>query len=356
MEIINPVYTNSVPVVFATDKNFIPYLYVALQSLADNSSSENNYDIVILCTDVEEYKQNQFKQLEKENISVRFYDMANLMSEYRDVWYTHWSYTEAMYYRFFIPQLFRDYNKILYLDCDLIINCDIAELYNMDLEGNSLGAATGLARQHEDDQYKEYIENTLKIQKEKYFNSGVLIFDIEKLKDKNFFDLCINTLKQLKEPVFPDQDVLNIVFEDNVKYLDCSYNFGWNLIHYYKDSKERLSDKYKASFINACNNPKIIHYAGGNKPWKKPQLSYAEYFWKYARKTPFYEEIIYKNCKSSFNKQSIYNVIYRRRIYMQYLRCKLLKLITFGEKRQHYASKALALKNMVRDYRNTLKK
>jgi len=346
----------TVPVVFATDSNFMPYLYVAVQSIADNASVFNNYDIVILCTEIEPYTIKQFKQLNRDNVSVRFIDMAPMMSKYKDIWYTHWHYTEAMYYRFFIPEIFSDYDKIVYLDCDIVANCDIAELYDIDMEGKGLAASIGLARQHKDDKHTDYIEKTLNIRKETYFNSGVLMFDIKQNKETNFFEKCINTLKELKEPLFPDQDVLNIVFKNNVKYINCAYNFTWNVVHYFKNSEEKLSDDFKQDFINACDNPKIIHYAGKYKPWRQPNLTYSDYFWKYARKTPFYEEMIYKNCKSNLNKNSIYNVVYRRRIYMQYLKCKLLKLITVGNRRQHYATKAIGLKNMIMDYRKILKK
>ena len=346
----------TVPVVFATDSNFIPYLGVAIQSLVDNTSENNNYDIVILCTGVVEYIQNQFKQLEKENISIRFFDMANLMSEHKDIWYTHWNYTEAMYYRFYIPQLFIDYDKVVYLDCDIVVNSDIAELYNIELEGKAIGVSIGLARQHSEDTFRDYIENKLGIKKELYFNSGVLVFDISKLNKMSFFDLCISTLNSLEAPLFPDQDVLNLIFVNNAKCFSCKYNFTWNVIHRYKNSEENLSEGFREDFIEAKKNPKIIHYAGKYKPWKSPHLIYADYFWKYARKTPYYEELIYKHTPSGLDRSAIYNTVYRRRIYFQYLRCKILKLITFGKKRQHYKSKAQGLKKMVKDYRKTLKK
>ena len=356
MQRIQKAFEKSISVVFATDNNFVPYLYVAIQSLVDNSSESNNYDIVILCTDVEEYKQNQFKQLEKDNVSIRFFDMAELMAEYQEVWYTHWNYTEATYYRFFIPQLFADYKKVVYLDCDIIVNCDIAELYNTDMEGKGIAASIGLARQHDDDKYRDYIENILGIKKENYFNAGILVFDINKMKTMSFFKLCIDTLNSLDKPLFLDQDVLNIIFFNDTKYLNCKYNFTWNVLHHYKDSEEKLSENVREDFLKASKNPKIIHYAGKYKPWKSPELSYADYFWKYARKTPFYEELIYRHSPSGLGRNAIYNAVYRRRIYFQYLRCKILKHITFGKTREHYISKETFLKRMVKDYRRTLKK
>ena len=221
-------YENAIPVVFATDKNFIPYLYVAIQSLVDNSSEKNNYDIVILYSNVEEYKRNQFKELEKENISIRFYDMSELMAEYKDVWYTHWSYTDSVYYRFFIPQLFKNYKKVLFMDADIIINCDIANLYYENIGENQVGAVVGLARQVDEDWHRDYIENVLQIEYDKYFNAGIIVFNIEKIDTKFFSDTCINKLVELKDPPMQDQDVFNLIFKNKVRYLNCSYNLTWN--------------------------------------------------------------------------------------------------------------------------------
>ena len=356
MQRIQKAFEKSISVVFATDNNFVPYLYVAIQSLVDNSSESNNYDIVILCTDVEEYKQNQFKQLEKDNVSIRFFDMAELMAEYQDVWYTHWQYTEAMYYRFFIPQLFADYKKVVYLDCDIIVNCDIAELYNTDMEGKGICAQAGAIREPLIDWDREYIEGTLKISILKYFNSGVLVFDLQKISNDDFLNKCIEYLKLLKNPPLPDQDVLNLFFKDNVRYLDFAFNFSWRAVHFDKKMEDLLEDEARDNYLDTLKNFKIIHYAGKYKPWKSPELSYADYFWKYARKTPFYEELIYRHSPSGLGRNAIYNAVYRRRIYFQYLRCKILKHITFGKTREHYISKETFLKRMVKDYRRTLKK
>ena len=123
-----------------------------------------------------------------------------------------------------------------------------------------------------------------------------------------------------------------------------------------------LSKEYN-EYISEWNTPKIIHYAGGYKPWKKPDLAYSEYFWYYARKTPFYEELLFENLrtlKQNLNRKdiesSIRNVAYRHRIYASYLRCKVLKLITFGKTKEHYINKTNKLKKQVNDYRKTLAK
>ena len=359
MNKIEKIFTSgkTIPVVFATDKNFLPYMYVAISSLIENSSPKNNYDIVILYSDIDEYSQNKIKKLCTQNISIRFFNMSNIIKQHEGLWYTHWSYTEAMYYRFIIPQIFEEYEKVLYLDGDIIINCDITELYDIDLENNWVGAIADNSIHHEKSPAYDYIPSTLHLEREKYFSSGVMVFNVQELLNTNFFNKCIRVLSELKTPIFPDQDVLNIVCDGNIKYIDFTYNFTWNIINHYMNIENYVSDEKFKQIEDAKRSPKIIHYCGAKKAWKQPDLPYAEYFWQYARKTPFYEELIYKNIKRpAISRAAIKNVVNRHKIYAQYLRCKLLKAFTFGKVKEHYADKANRLKVQIRDYRNTLQK
>ena len=91
-----------------------------------------------------------------------------------------------------------------------------------------------------------------------------------------------------------DQDVLNHLCEGKVKFLDMS----WNVIMNWKSNFSSRMDILKLSPRNIYNEylasramPKIIHYAGYQKPWKDPSCDYAEDFWIYARRTYFYEKM-----------------------------------------------------------------
>lgn len=340
----------TIPIVFATDKGFIPYMYVALTSLIENSSLENNYDIVILYTDVDEYNLNRIAKLSKSNISIRFFDMSTIMNNYVNTWYTCKAYTEAVYYRFIIPQLFANYNKILYLDGDIIVNCDIAELYDVDLEDNWVAASIEPSVSHVKSPAYKYIPSVLKLKNEEYFNSGIMIFDVEKLSKMDFFGMCVEKLKEIKTPKFPDQDVLNIVCLGHVKRLDISYNLMWNIINYYDNIWKYMTKESYEEFQNALKNPKILHYCGGYKPWKKPSLPYSEYFWIYARKTSFYEQLLYSNLQVD-----IKNVIYRRKTYCKYLIYKLLSKVTFGKLKNKYNEKIVKSKTAIQCYRKALR-
>lgn len=358
VEKISKVFDDSkttVPVVFATDKNFVPYLYVAIQSLVDNTSKDNNYDIVILYTDVEQYLLDSFKDFVSENISVRFYDMSELMDRHKEHWYVHWGWSNAVYYRFFIPELFVNYERVLYLDGDIIINIDIAELYNVDLGDCLIGAIQDISQQMTGYSGEKYRENVLHIEREKYFNSGVLSMNIVELIKFDFYSKCIQVLEKLKTPLFPDQDVMNLVCSKKVKYIDYNYNLMWNCIHYFKDAPKRMNSNTYDRYINSWKEPKIIHYCGVFRPWKQPELRYSSYFWKYARKTPYYEEILYSNLNGSdVVRKQIKNALCRKKIYFNYLKCKVLKMICSGKRREHYVEKLDKLKVQIKDYKKTL--
>lgn len=299
MELIKPKFeNNNIPIIFGVDGNFVPYLGVTIKSIIDNTSANNNYDMVILNTDINKYDQKRIKSMEQDNVSIRFYDMNELMNKYSEYWCADGQYTLSIFYRFFIPQLFKDFGKILYLDADLVLNCDAKELYSIDLGENVIGACADVPRQLEGDFYEKFIMQTLKIKTNQYFNAGMFVLDITKIDENTFLKQCVMALSDLNYPTFNDQDVLNYLFKDKVKYLDNSYNLSWNCLHHWTDSEEKLPSETFTAYQRALENPKIVHYAGGMKPWKNPELYLSEYFWKYARQTVFYEEIIYKNIQS----------------------------------------------------------
>lgn len=304
MDLVKPKFEkNNIPIVLASDENFVPYLGVTIKSIIENSSVDNNYDIVILNTNIDQYSQKRMKLMENANISIRFYDMNTLMANYAEIWRFSDSYPTSIYYRFFIPQMYREYNKVIYLDSDIILNCDISELYSINMEDKPISACADIPRQLENDFYNDFIINDLKITPKQYFNSGVIIFNVPKINIDVFVQQCVQSLGILKKSIFFDQDVLNYIFKGNVKYLDNSYNLSWNCLHFWKGIKNKLpKDTYEA-YKKAVETPKIIHYAGAYKPWKQPELYYSEYFWKYARKTPFYEEILYKNMEQFMDRK-----------------------------------------------------
>ena len=130
---------NNIPIAFASDNNYVKYLSVAIISLTDNMSKDYNYDIVILEDKIKDKSKLLLLEQVKDfkNVSLRFIDINKYFDKYKNVeFYTleNISYiTKSMYSRFFIPKIFYNYNKVLYLDVDTLINDNLVELYQTDL-------------------------------------------------------------------------------------------------------------------------------------------------------------------------------------------------------------------------------
>ena len=126
-----------IPVFFAVDDSYCPFLAVALQSLTDNASEENMYAIRVLYTDISMDNQRQLLQYEKSNVRITFDNLSSHIEKIEDKLFTRDYYSKTTYFRLFIPDLYPQYDKALYLDSDIVILDDIAELYGINL-GNAL--------------------------------------------------------------------------------------------------------------------------------------------------------------------------------------------------------------------------
>ena len=363
--------SDNIPIVFSSDENYIPYLVTTIQSVVSNSSSKNNYDIIVLETNISEAYKKQIIECFKsyKNISIRFYNIDYILREYNEkLFYIAGHFSKATYYRFFIPSICKHYSKVIYLDCDLVVLDDIANFYQHDIKNNLLGAIPEYMMQafyRKSSDVKDYVDNIMKMRNVgNYFNAGVLLCNIEKMQQFNFTEKCIQKLKEIKKPRTVDQDILNIVCESHITYLDFSWNYCWHpYFSCFSVMKECLPFDNFTIWLNGMNNSKIIHYTSNIKPWTDATKLLAHYWWKYARMTPFYEEILYKNLKMNpvqqitqiANMDIVRNIKNYSKNRFNYYRCKLLSNLTFGKMRKHYKEKKRALKAKIKEVRRFLK-
>ena len=122
-----------IPIFFAVDDNYVPCLAVALQSLIDNSSKNYYYHIRVLYTNIKWKNQKIIKKMQQENIRIDFVNVSKQINKVKQQLYTRDYFSAATYFRLFIPELYPQYNKVLYLDCDIVVLDDVADLYNIDL-------------------------------------------------------------------------------------------------------------------------------------------------------------------------------------------------------------------------------
>lgn len=256
----------------AVDDGYIPFLGVALKSVIENSSKENKYEIKILYTKVSEENKNKIKAYETENVSIEFVDLSSKLHEIEDKLYTRNYFSNTTYFRLFIPELYPEYDKAVYIDSDTVTLADIADLYNTDMGDNLIaGIPDGVVQAIP--VFQEYVEKVVGvIDYNNYFNAGIIVMNLKALREYKFQEKFLYMLEKIKFEVAQDQDYMNRLCKGRVKLL----GFEWN--------RMPAMGKREGT-IN------LVHYNLGCKPWYFDDVLYQEYFWKYAKKTEFYDEI-----------------------------------------------------------------
>ena len=283
-------YKNVIPVVLSANDNYAPYLAVTVQSIIENSLINNFYDIYVFHSGLDKNMISRLEGIFTANLSVTCIDISGCIS---DNLFTCAHYSVEMYYRVLIPEILTQYKKAVYIDCDLVLEEDIARLYRIQLDGNVIGACNNFVN----NRMAKYLENTLHIPVNEYINSGVLVIDCKKFISQKIKDRFFSALALRNGYACPDQDVLSIVCMGNIKFISDIWNFQWH--HQFADTySEKLISLYSERYENLIENHNIIHYTGGLKPWHSPRSNFAEVFWRYARNSDFYEEIIFRNIGS----------------------------------------------------------
>lgn len=291
-----------VRVVFSSDNNYAPYLGVAIQSLIENSNSKNTYNISIIDGGISFENKLKIDSLiiNYDNIAIEFIDIKEYLKSYDlSIFNFGAHFSIAAYYRFFIPEIFKNEDKVLYLDCDMIFLFDVAELYEKEFTSSILACkdveVIRAVYKKLDLNYKNYIKVGLGIKDyTKYFNSGLMVLNTKKMRDHNYLDLLINKLKEIKYPWFVDQCILNSVYNDDIEILDASFNYQWHskIFENPENLESQMTPKDYKEFLKASKSPKVIHYTSHIKPWNEINHEYAETFWLYARNTVFYEKLL----------------------------------------------------------------
>ncbi len=241
-------------VAFASNDSYIPHLEIALFSILQNNQ-KNRFNIFILSSDISDdnkLKINKICDL-YDNASVHFIMINNkVFSELKVL--KHFS--RDMYSRYILPDLLEDKDRVLYLDSDTLITGDIAELYNTKL-GNNLAAGVrdiGITK----DDLQGYTKN-LGLDDGQYFNSGVLLLNLDQMRKENVTKKLIGETDRLSDKLqHPDQDIINLVMRDRIKELPNTWN--------YQDEDRRL-------WPDLLSKAKIIHYTTASKPWNTPNIA-----------------------------------------------------------------------------------
>lgn len=248
-----------IPVVFSTDHNFIMPTYVAISSLLANASRRCSIYLLISEDVTDNDKEVISRLTNTHSADLNFISIGNIF----DNTFCIRGITKATYFRLLIPWIIPDHDKVIYLDGDIVVTGDIAELYEYPVDNNCLisGVRTpGFSTNSK--LRKEISANGLDYKG--YINAGILIFNTRLLRQEDFRPKFLAHID--KQYTFQDQDILNITCAGRIGYLPLKFNFNGLLRPQVKKKFLRGGVATFAEVEEAERNPVIIHYVGA-KPW-----------------------------------------------------------------------------------------
>ncbi|MBO4216534.1 MAG: glycosyltransferase family 8 protein [Clostridia bacterium] len=267
---------NEIPIFFTIDDNYAPFLATALNSAVKNSAKDRRYRAIILYKELSRSNMNKLKALATDSFKIDFITMCEGMETITDRLSNRLRFdcfTLTIYFRLFIPTMFPQYDKGIYIDSDVVLLGDIAELYDTDIGDNYIGACTDLSVQ-EIPVIVDYIEKAVGVPRDKYINSGVLLMNLKKLREAGLDRRFLKLLNKYHfDSVAPDQDYINALCHGRIHYLSPVWDAMPN------DNALPLSDA------------RLIHYNLYSKPWYGEGVQYEEHFWKYAGDSGFIDSI-----------------------------------------------------------------
>lgn len=275
--------------VFTTDENYVKYLRVTLYSLIANKRPDTIYDINILCVDLDKSTQDFFKKkYEAKNVTVNIVPVTLEQLTFGRFEILNDRISRADLFKFLMPSLFKDYDKILYIDGDTLIKGDLLELYNTDIKKYYLGAVL------------KYSPNVTirhfpfrKIIFHYDYNCGVMLLNLDKMRKNKITEKLIKSKEKDKIKALMTQTSFNQVIPTRKTLkLNPKYNFYARLED---DDDFRYFElkKIYAPYLDNINTLKemqneavIVHYAGPTKPWYDNDMDlYDAFEWrKYALK------------------------------------------------------------------------
>ena len=263
---------NNLNVVYAADDNFIPVMGVSIVSLLKNNRDISNINVTILATNVSELNKQKVNDLfnKYDRLLPRWIDATNIEDTLgQKVNQDRGSVSQ--YARIFLNDIFgEEVDRVLYLDCDTLIVDSIRNLWNIDLQGNTIAALK--------DSFSKYYRKNISLdQNDIMFNSGVMLIDMDKWRQNKVEEKVLNFIKEKNGNVQQgDQGVLNAVLSKQTLPISPSYNFAtvFTDLSYDQMVKYRkpVSFYSEDEIIEAQRDLHIIHYTShffSPRPWQE---------------------------------------------------------------------------------------
>lgn len=274
-----------IPVFLATEDDCF-FTQVAVRSILEHGSRDSIFQFHILVP--EDFPENLECTLEN---GMAPFDNVRLavtrIGAFKDAWQKMDRVRNSTYYRLLIAELFPQYDRVIYLDSDIVVQGDLTELYAFDL-GEDFVAGTPAPWYILESDREEYARNLDIPNMEKYINAGVLLLNTKKIREHNLSSAMVElTTRKFNSQ---DQDIINKVLFDGIRHLPFRFNV---MTKYASWPEARFQGLFSDEEMReAWASPLIIHYADKIKPWDDPLSPYARIWWREAAKCDNFDEIL----------------------------------------------------------------
>lgn len=279
---------NVVPIAFAFDDNLVLPACVCISSLMMNAKEDTFYDIFILHSGRGLLNRGQLDRIPDcyKNCRIQYRTVDNSFDnafEIRGI-------TSAAYYRLLLPEIVSEYDKIIYSDVDIIYRMDLNDLYSQDISQYYLAATLDLGINLGPDGIR-HINSIGSVEPGKYLQSGFLVMNLRRMRENGLIRLFKEHGKRKYK--YQDQDILNVVCRNEIKYLSPEYNMTDYSYYYMSRCPEKVSGLFGERQIKAIlyDGKGNLHF-NGHKPWKKYSVNF-DIWWEYYRKSPFFDPKFY---------------------------------------------------------------
>ena len=286
-------------IAYAPDDKYTNQTVVSMVSAIENNKN-HELEFIIMYSSLSEKSVQKFKSIEASNVKIRFLEMNE--SLFSDLTLSHWVTVQA-WFRIALANMCKDLDKILYLDCDTLILGDLTELFETNLDGKFLAGVKDVWG------VSKYVKR-LGMESNVYVNSGMLLFNCDFCRKEKFFDKVIDFAQNNEKIIeFCDQDSINKVAGINKVVLHPKFNLmdTWWRNGYYEFEGEE-----ETNYLWAKDNPVIAHLTGLKPAFKGCGNKFKDEWWKYAKMTPIYDELVldYEKSKEPSMKEPFVKQIF----------------------------------------------